>query len=302
MPITKWSCPSCRREVELDHFQQTACGKVVHPDYAAAVLADRESQADRTGVRVSMASSCPRKYAIMGSEAIAVNPLDMLSALKGTAWHSLMETGAEGESWQCPQHDGAFAIRRMAIEKCCAGAATVGAEVEVAGTISGILLTGKIDRVRLVDGQLTGEDWKTGSDFRVAYIKGGKAFGRPVVGEGAPVEYKVQLSLYAELYRQQYGRTWDAATIWWAFSADSWAEPIEIMSVDACLDHQPYNCGYTVLELLHQAAQFAEGAVKWQDLPLVGKEIKFGKVKVGCDYCSVRDRCWTEDPNTKAPF
>lgn len=260
MPITRWTCPTCRQVVSLDHFAHSDCG--VHPDYAAAVLADRKAQNERTGVRVSNGLSCPRKAAILAQEDVAVDPLGMLSPLKGTAWHALMESAAGSVH-----------------------PAGLGTEIEVAGELGGIPVTGKIDRVRIVAGRLVGEDWKTGSDFRIKFIK--PSAKSPTAC--APLEYRVQLSLYAELYRQQFGRAWDGATIWWAFSNDMWPESIEILDVETCLAHHPYECDYSVAQLLEQAA----AGKHWTELPLVGESIKFG-TKDGCSYCEVRDVCWTQ--------
>lgn len=307
MAIASWWCGKCQLVVPLDHFETcTYC----HPDFAAAILADRESQADRTGVRVSMSSACPRKAAIERACDIAVDPLSYLAAMRGTAWHSVMEAGAG-------QEDRVKSLTPNYI----------GAEIAVAGTIANIPITGKIDRVLLRDGpcyrcgrtkvdpemegpcgecegtgsriHLIGQDHKTGKDARAVFIKGGKAYGKQVAGQGAPVEYKVQLSLYAELYRQQFGRAWDSAEIWWTFSAEHWCESVGIMSVGECLAHRPYDCDYTVEQLLIQAQAAAGGVTVWQELPLVGKSIKFGR-QSGCDYCSVRGACWEQ--NQGAPF
>ena len=264
--ITGWQCPICSSTTPLDHYKSSTCGASIHPDYAAAVLADRGKQQQRSGVRVSSLTSCPRKSAILSAEDVAVDPLSMLSALKGTAWHAMMERAAEKD-----------------------------AEVRVAGVIAGVPITGSIDRVRTVNGILTLEDWKTGKDSRAVFIRGGKAWGKEIKGEGAPKEYIVQLSIYAELYEQTFGVRPAAASIWWAFSAEMWAEAVALMSVAECLAFQPYNCGYTVEQLLQQLAS----GVPWQQLPLVGESIKFG-TKTGCDYCEVRDLCWTEAKS--APF
>lgn len=269
MPITQWSCPACGEVVALDHFATTSCGGVVHPDYAAAVLADREAQEGREGVRVSMASSCPRKAAIMAAQDVAVDPLGMLSPLKGTAWHGLMQYAADMDVQARPEG--------------------VGAEVLVQGELGGVPVSGRIDRVLVREGKIIGQDWKTGSDFRVKFIK--PSAKSP--DARSPVEYQVQLSLYADLYRQQFGKQWDSAEIWWAFSGDMWRESVAIMSVEDCLNHTPNDCGFTVLQLLKQADAATSGAVQWSDLPMVGQAIKFGS-KTGCDYCPVRTPCWVQ--------
>lgn len=273
MPVTKWICPTHGREVDLDHFN--FCSGT-HPDYAAAVLADRAKQAERVGVRVSLASSCPRKYAIMATEDVAIDPLSNLTAMKGTAWHAMLEKSSS------PAEEG------------------LGNEIAVTGEIAGIPISGRIDRVRYFDGKLTIEDFKTGKDARAVFIRGGKSYGKQIAGNGAPIEYKIQLSLYCALYEQQFGKKPDAAAIWWWFSAESWCEPIKIMTVEECLLHHPYDSEFTVGDILAQAQLVADGAVRWQVLPLVGKTFKFGPKFTGCDYCEVRDKCWVADSG--APF
>lgn len=287
--ITQWWCGVHKTAVPLDHFEHcTYC----HPDFAAAILADRAVQSERTGVRVSSASACPRKYAILASEDVAVDPLSYLQVTKGTAWHKVMETGA-GQ----PNAIGTTVVK--------GGSATVnlegmiGAELSVAGEIAGIPLTGTIDRVLLRDGKLVGQDHKTGKDAREVFIRGGKSYGKDRVGQGAPIEYKIQLSIYAELYRQQFGRAWDSAEIWWTL-LNHFVEPIEILSIEKCLMHHPYDSEFTVGDILAQAQLVADGAVRWQDLPMVGQSFHFGSKFDGCSYCEVKDRCWIE--NQKAPF
>ena len=279
MPITKWWCGAHQAEVPLDHFNHCTH---VHPDFTAAILADREVQADRTGVRVSSASACPRKYAILAQEDVAVDPLSFLQAMKGTAWHAVMEAGADESTDISGLKDD-----------------LLGAEISVAGEIAGIPLTGTIDRVLVRDGKLVGQDHKTGKDAREVFIRGGKSYGKVMKGQGAPIEYKIQLSIYAELYRQQTGQAWDSAEIWWTL-LNHWCEPVEIIGVEQCLAHHPYDSEFTVGEILAQAQQVADGAIKWEDLPLVGKTFKFGPKFTGCDYCEVRDRCWIQAQG--APF
>lgn len=282
LPITQFACPFCNRNVPTDHYVVSACGEKLHPDYAAAVLADSLSHEKRALPSVTMGLGCVRKQAIMDSENVAINPLSVLTPLRGTAWHKLMEDVAR-ESLL-----GANGQR------------AIGGEIDVVGEVGGVKLTGSIDRVRgLFDGRLVGEDHKTGKDARAVFILGGKSYGKQIEGAGSPMEYKVQLSLYAELYRQVFGVRWDGAIIWWWFNHIASADPIEIIPVEQCLAHKPYSCDFTVGELLKQAADSIGGAVKWQDLPLAGLSIKFGK-STGCDYCVVRDTCLIE--HQSAPF
>lgn len=129
MPITAFVCRGCNnRIVPLDHFATSKCGETVcHPDYAAAVLADRNTQPEGI-VRVSHGLSCPRRAAIEQAEGYALDPLDALPASSGTAWHAWVEP--HGKPWT---------------------------EVEVEGVLGGVRVRGKMDRVR---GD-TVEDWKT---------------------------------------------------------------------------------------------------------------------------------------------
>lgn len=282
MPVTKFSCPFCHQTAGLDHYVISSCGEKLHPDYAAAVVADSLSHEKRTLPSVTMGLGCVRKQAISDNEDVAIDPLSVLTPLRGSAWHKLMEDVAK-ESLM-----GANGQRM------------IGGEIDVEGEIAGIKLTGSIDRVRgLPDGRLIGEDHKTGKDARAVFIRGGKSYGKPVVGQGSPMEYKVQLSLYAELYRQMFGTPWDGAIIWWWFNAEAFPDPFDIIPVEQCLAHKPYGCDFTVGELLRQAADSISGAVRWQDLPMAGMSITFGK-QTGCDYCAVKDVCWTE--KFGAPF
>jgi hypothetical protein len=294
MAITNWWCGAHKAEVPLDHFQHCT---YVHPDFAAAILADREIQAERTGVRVSSASACPRKYAILATEDVAVDPLSFLQAMKGTAWHKVMEVGAGKQSLI-----GTTIVDAVGKSVTVNVEGVVGAEISVVGEIGGIKLTGTIDRVLLRDGKLVGQDHKTGKDAREVFIRGGKSYGKVMTGQGAPIEYKIQLSIYAELYRQQFGRAWDSAEIWWTL-LNHFVEPIAIMPVEQCLAHHPYDSEFTVADILAQAQQVADEAVYWQDLPLVGETFRFGPKFTSCDYCEVRDKCWTaSDAHGRAPF
>ena len=120
MPITAWICQGCGgRVVPLDHFETSECGTTTcHPDYAAAVLADRASQPTGT-VRVTHGLGCPRRVAIEEAEGYAVDPLGMNTAMTGVAWHAMMDKGSKGQG-----------------------------EIEVRGEIDGISLVGHFDRYR----------------------------------------------------------------------------------------------------------------------------------------------------------
>lgn len=119
MPITAWICKGCNnRVVPLDHFATTRCGETVcHPDYAAAVLADRVSQ-PVGAVRVTNGLGCPRRAAIEASEDYAADPLDFMPMMGGTAWDRMLSA-----------HAGAMG------------------QVEVSGVVDGIPIVGHIDRL-----------------------------------------------------------------------------------------------------------------------------------------------------------
>src|ERR1044071_8375941 len=93
MPLRAWVCNQCHKDVPLDHFAKTSCGRYVDPSYAQAVLVDHleETQSVEGMVRVSDAAGCPCKRAIFAQEDVAVDPLTFNAAMTGKAWHSLLE-------------------------------------------------------------------------------------------------------------------------------------------------------------------------------------------------------------------
>lgn len=268
MPITALRCPNCLLPQPFDHFEGTACGDRIHPDYIAAVLADRVGKADRVGrIGVSDALSCPRRKVLSETESLVVDVLAFNAPLTGTAWHSLLQTYS-AEQAQC--------------------------EVKVAGMIGGIGLTGHIDRVRIVGDKIILDDHKHTNDYSFGYLRG-KAGGPP--GEMKP-EHECQISLYAELYRQQndvspaYGVIWNHATA-------GGFEPrrVNFWTLIRCLDFKPFGGDYTVMDLLIQVRDgIAQG---WKSLPLAGESMTFGTRDM-CSYCAVRDVCFTEARG--APF
>ena len=266
MPIARWICPGCGgREVALSHFAETSCGERVHPDYAAAILADRAEQYVSGAVRVSHGLGCPRRAAIEESEGYSVDPLEVNSMITGTAWHAFVERAGPKE-W---------------------------CEVEVSGKLANVSVNGKMDRMRqLSDGTWAIEDWKHINDFSVKYIN------------GAPKkEHMIQTSLYAEL-AEQCGHQRPTVGIIWYHSSQSGKAALTphkfpLMSAEDALAHCPYDCDYTVAELLQQADAHYKDGLRWQEMPLAGKSIKFG-TKTGCDYCSVRSIC--REAETGAPF
>lgn len=281
MPIARWICTGCGgREVPLDHFSATACGeKVCHPDMAAAILADRDGQYTRGSVRVSHGLGCPRRAAIEEVEDYAVDPLECNAALTGVAWHALLESV-----------DERLARKNGRPPDC---------EVEVSGTIAGIKLKGKIDRLR---GDLI-EDHKHINDFSVKWIR----------QNGVKPEHRAQVSIYAELCEQSGLQRPKRGIIWYHSSLGGKDAlipmPVELMGVEEALAVRPYGCEYTVRELYEQANMFFNGvepsglACKpmndWRCLPLAGQTIQFGS-KTGCDYCAVRAIC--QEAENGAPF
>lgn len=266
MPIAQWICAGCGgREVPLSHFAETACGERIHPDFARAILIDRNSQYVQKAVRVSHGLGCPRRAAIEESEPYAVDPLEANAPLTGVAWHALMESAAPANY----------------------------REVELTGTIAGVKVSGKCDRIRkLSDGATAIEDWKHVNDFNVKHLKA-----------GAKLEHQVQTSIYAELAAQSGWIRPTVGIIWYHGSTGGkdalTPHRFGLMGLDTALAARPYECEYSVQELLKQAASHYVDGVRWQDLPLAGKSIKFGS-KTGCDYCGVRSVCWTADKG--APF
>src|SRR5678815_4941677 len=143
MPITQWICPSCSRTVALDHFQETDCGRKVHPDYANAVLRSRREHYAQGVVEVSHALGCPRSYAIQNAEDYAVDPLSLNSMETGTAWHHWMQRASVDPQWT---------------------------EVELSGVIVGVQIVGKCDRLRPDQTPKAVEDWKHSNDFRACLL------------------------------------------------------------------------------------------------------------------------------------
>ncbi len=260
MPIANWICAACGgREVPLSHFAETACGEKVHPDFARAILLDRNSQYVQRAVRVSHGLGCPRRGAIEESEPYAVDPLELNPAIKGTGWHAFVEAAAPAGM----------------------------AEIELEGIIGGVKVNGKLDRLRqLSDDSWAIEDWKTINDFNIKWIKSG----------GAKPEHQVQASIYAELLDQMRKPRPTVGIIWYSSSVGGkdalMPFKFDLLPLHEALAVRPYDCEYTVLELLKQAASHYEDGVRWEELPLAGKSIKFGG-KTACDYCNVRSVCWT---------
>lgn len=270
MPIVSWECPGCSRTVPLDHFALTTCGIAsVHPDFAEAVLRDGDDRYIQDAVTVTNGLGCPRSRAIEKAENVSVNPLGYNALLSGRGWDALMEKHAPAGT----------------------------AKIVLHGTVDGIELWGEIDRVREVDGVLYIEDHKNGNNFQQKFLK----------AEGTTkTEHKIQTSLYAELYFQQFRVRPTHGIIWHHFAGAGSSNAPSLMpfsyallSVEECLSHRPYGGTYTVRELYQQAKAFLDDLTHPFALPLAGETMSFGS-KSFCDYCSVRAICM--QANKGAPF
>lgn len=263
MPIAHWKCGICHSTADLDHYATTNCGLAIHPDYVAAVLAEQQDNFPDGKVRVSTAASCPRSAAIMATEDVTADPLAFNAMLTGTGWHHLMD-------------------KHAADPALC--------EIDVAGTIDGIPMAGHIDRLLRYNGQLVICDWKHSNDFARKYLK-----------DNSKPEHIAQTSLYAELYAQQHGERPTRGVNWYHFTSSPPFVPMwyDLWPLATVLDHKPYGCEFTVREILHQAADFTAGKVRWQNLPMVGAGFQFSG-KSACDYCAVFEVCQTQA--TGAPF
>lgn len=259
MPIIGWYCVKCRANVSLDHFNECSS---VNADYANAILAD--SRKDRSGVHVTSALGCPRRNAIEAQANFHIDPLTANAPLGGTAWHNLMEQ-ASVEPAHC--------------------------EVDVSGVIGGIHVTGRVDRIHPPDSI---DDWKVTSEWAEKWLM------KPAdEGGGAKAEHVAQLSLYAELIEQSLGWRPATGTIWYRTHKRMMPFTVDLWDLETVLAFKPLAGDFTVGKLLSQLDKFnrwqsGKGAIRceWGDLPLVGETQHYG-AKSACDYCSVRDVCFT---------
>lgn len=261
MPIIGWACPICRNpRAPLDHYEASDCGGRIHSDYAAAVLADNRK--DRAeGVHVTTVLNCPRKSAIEQQADVYVDPLAYNSMIGGTGWHKLMEASSNRP------------------ELC---------EVEVAGVVDGVRLVGTIDRLHPPTAI---SDWKTTSEWAEKWL------GKPKdEGGGMKAEHLAQMSLYAELVEQSQGWRPLHGVVWYRTHKTILPFAERLWTLEQTLDFRPLSGDLTVAQLLNEAAS----ADNWQEMELAGQSMKYGAAKTACDYCSVREICWTE--NRKAPF
>ncbi len=272
MPIVGWACPACNKRVPLDHYATSPCGLAIHPSYANALLRDRAEPHHTVGTTVTSGLGCPRSRALENDAdaELWVNPLDYNALLIGQAWDRFV----------------------------------VGNKLVVQGEIEGIKIAGELDDVSIIDGQLTISDWKHSNNNAQRFLKKEIAEGK---GAAVKYEYRIQTSIYAELYRQQEGVQPTRGMVWnhysgAASSSNTVLIPLlyDLIPLADCLAYRPYGGDYTVLELYAQTAQlYGEEPVKWSELPLVGETMAFG-AKSYCDYCQVRDKCFEQAKG--APF
>lgn len=266
MPIIGWKCPTVQgsdgnlhgcgeRDVPLDHFATTACGEwVCQPNYAQAVLRQSTEHLKRPTDTPTVTGGlyCPKESAILNQENVCINPRSENSKMVGTAWATLMDTD-HGKS----------------------------TEVDVAGTLWGVPVTGRADILN--DDTLVAGDWKHSNDFMTKYVK----------AEGTKENYIVQLSLYAELREQSGGRRPQRGIVWHHFAAEGqWPVHVELWPLHRVSEYRPSGGEFTVPMLLAQTREWIAGK-PWRELPLAGESQKFGKAKVACDFCSVSDYCKT---------
>lgn len=268
--IVGWYCIKCRSNVALDHWESGVCN-AVHPDFAAAVLADsRRERGD--GIHVTSVLSCPRKAAMEASAPVSIDPLTYNAMLGGTAWHGLMEAASSRP------------------ELC---------EVEVRGAVGGVELVGKVDRLHPPTAI---SDWKVTSEWAEKWLSKPKD-----EGGGMKPEHLAQMSLYAELVEQSLGWRPTYGKVWYRTHKAQLPFTEKLWSLDETLAFHPLGGDYSVAELIKQADKHARwvspnGApirCEWWELPLAGESQKYG-AKLACDYCSMREPCWAQSKG--APF
>lgn len=214
----------------------------------------RDSQKPRVeGIHVTQVLGCPRRTAIEQSVDVAVDPLAYNAMLGGSAWHKLMETAS-------------------ARPELC--------EVEVAGTINGVRIVGVVDRLHPPTAI---SDWKTTSDWAEKWLK------QPAAqGGGMKRDHLAQMSLYAELVEQTQHWRPIHGIAWYRMQKSILPFAEKLWDLQTTLAYKPVDGSYTVSDLIAQAA----GGISWSDLPLVGETQRYG-AKSACDYCAVRETCWT---------
>lgn len=297
MPIVGWQCPICNRAVPLDHYETSDCGLAIHPDYAAAIIRDRETPHHTTDmVTVTMGLGCPRSRALENSdEDLLANPLDYNALLIGQAWDTFI----------------------------------TGEKLVLRGVVEGIQMAGEVDRVWRHGPDLYIVDWKHSNNNQQLFMKKEEERGTVI-----KTEYRVQTSIYAELYYQMEMERFEAGLLKRGYKKATkesleecapperpnrgmvinhysgaqssrnrvlWPLVYDTIPLEEALDFRPYDGDYTVLDLYQQAAGlYADQPVAWSDLPLAGKTMQFGKTNTMCDYCQVRVKCY--ETAQGAPF
>lgn len=251
----------------LNHFDQCSS---VHPDFAAAVLADSKRRRVE-GIHVTSVLGCPRRGAIETVANVHVNPLEYNAILGGSAWHQLMEKSSN-------------------YPDLC--------EVDVAGVVNGVKLVGTIDRLHPPTAI---SDWKTTSDWSEKWLSKPKD-----EGGGMKSDHLAQMSLYGELVCQSQGWRPTHGIAWYRMQKGILPFAEQLWDLQTVLDYKPVSGDFTVAELLDQLHRYSEwqqgrGALRyeWAEMPLVGETQKYGN-KTACDYCAVRETCWQQSRG--APF
>lgn len=288
MTIAGWACPHCpNKRAPLDHYATTECGLRIHPAYAAAILYDDATDPHGKEMSVTDGLGCPRLRAIENqSDEMYVDPLSYNAMLLGHAWDAVV---------------GGPAVREAGPGEAASPIGTIQAKVQLRGTIAGMAVTGELDNIRRLGDRLILSDWKHSNNFRAKWIK----------QEGGPsMEYKIQTSIYAELYRQMYGEMPNLGEVVYHFSGAGkdvlLPYQYPILPIEQCLAYKPYNGTHTVAELYRMAQtvygpvpEHQLGAKNWKELPLVGMTMSFGS-KSFCDYCQAKDLCYSAERG--APF
>lgn len=282
MPIIGWRCVYCNENVPLDHFVSTDCGLKIHPAFTAAILHDEATDPHGKAMSVTDGLGCPRHAAIEGQEGVYVNPLDYNALLAGRGWDLVVGN----QAFDNPETDLSRPMFR--------------AKVQLKGAVAGMEITGELDNIRRLGERLIISDWKNSNNLRAFWI----------AKEGGPsMEYKIQTSIYAELYRQMFAEMPTDGEVVYHFSGageayrggelkSKFSSPplmafqYDIIPLAECLAFKPYGGSYTVEELYRMAQPVYTEAKDWRLLPLVGQTMAFG-TKSYCDYCEVRDVCFT---------
>lgn len=273
MSIVGFDCPICKRQVDLQHYETTKCGLSIPVDYATAVLHSNDDYYGKNLLTVTSGLGCPRSRALEYDTDVYINPLDYNAVITGKGWDAVMERYAPSGS----------------------------AKVQLKGTIAGMEIHGEIDRAQRFEDMLIISDHKNSNNNAQRFLKKEIAEGKAV-----KMEYRVQTSLYAELFEQQFHERPTHGMVWNHYAGaesnyNSVFIPLlyETIGLRECLEFKPYNGDYTVEQLYRQASEYraAQAAVGGTvdlaavfALPLVGTTMSFGSAEF-CNYCQVRTAC-----------